>query len=492
MSIFETPDPSSFFNFSNPGFLGLLSGLGQASQPSRIPMGFGSTLGMAASGLAQGQKQGLEQKIQQLQIQQGQIGLQQSQLGLQRQQAFNNMIGGPQQQQPSPMAPPQLSGGGQSSPAAATATAPPPVAGSAPLSQPTGGQGGVDPTSYFAPGTPPGQIQAAMAAASTSGPEAFWNAARDSWKVTGERPGNSLYRGMTMVGQVPMAPDPNKLIGPDGTVNQALIDADAARARAMRITPQEAGANAASAERGRLGALGASASASDPTIQSFVTNLRSGMLQSLAQVPVALRPAVSKALAESPQDSFPPRIAAQWSNTAAKIRAPFINNENYKLASNSLPYLAKIDAAMKIPGSVSDQDMLDSITKLNQGGTGQVTEAQVRTITEGKSLSDWAGVLKKRFQSGGVLSEDQRKQIQELAHQTYKAYQKNYQAIYGQLTGAMDQAHVPNAFRGVPDFTRLAEQVDANEIPGVTPPPSGGAASPTKIPRYNPKTGDFE
>lgn len=87
MSMFDTPDQTSFFNFNNPAFLGLLSGLGQASAPSRVPMGFGSTLGMAASGLAQGQKQNLEDKLLRLQLQQFQIGLQQ-------QQARANMLPG--------------------------------------------------------------------------------------------------------------------------------------------------------------------------------------------------------------------------------------------------------------------------------------------------------------------------------------------------------------------------------------------------------------
>lgn len=49
------------FSFSDPQsmqpILGLLQGLGQASQPSRLPVPFGSVLGSAASGLMQGQQQ---------------------------------------------------------------------------------------------------------------------------------------------------------------------------------------------------------------------------------------------------------------------------------------------------------------------------------------------------------------------------------------------------------------------------------------------------
>lgn len=54
---------ADLLDFSNPntmGYIGLLSGLGQAAMPSRLPVPTGAVMGMAASGLAQGQQQGLQ------------------------------------------------------------------------------------------------------------------------------------------------------------------------------------------------------------------------------------------------------------------------------------------------------------------------------------------------------------------------------------------------------------------------------------------------
>lgn len=56
-----------FFDVNNPAFLGLLSGLGQASMPSRLPIGFGGTIGLAAQGLMQGQNQALDYRLKKLQ-----------------------------------------------------------------------------------------------------------------------------------------------------------------------------------------------------------------------------------------------------------------------------------------------------------------------------------------------------------------------------------------------------------------------------------------
>jgi hypothetical protein len=136
----------------------------------------------------------------------------------------------------------------------------------------------------------------------------------------------------------------------------------------------------------------------------------------------------------------------------------YIENPGYKLVTQGAPYLSKIQAAINTPGSVSDQDLLDSITKLNQGGSGQVTEAQVNTILRGASLSDTVNTYAKKLGSGGVLSNDQRKQIQDLATATMKGYEKLYAPVYSAATKQLKDAGIPKAFWTIPDSVTMANQ----------------------------------
>lgn len=105
----------SFFDFTDPTqsgpLLGLLSGLGQAAMPSRLPVPFASVLGKAAGGLAEGQQLGQQyqkntQEIKNLttqgKLQEAQTGLTQQNLGqtTARNNALNALFTNPQGQPP--------------------------------------------------------------------------------------------------------------------------------------------------------------------------------------------------------------------------------------------------------------------------------------------------------------------------------------------------------------------------------------------------------
>jgi hypothetical protein len=204
-----------------------------------------------------------------------------------------------------------------------------------------------------------------------------------------------------------------------------------------------------------------------PQVQNWAKNVLSGNA-TIQQVPVALRTAVSNSIANQPTNAYAPIAASRFSTAASRIRAPYMENSNYKLVANGAPFLARINAAMTDPGSVSDQELLDSLTKLNTG-QGAVTDAQVKLITDGKSYSDWANTIVNRFKSGGVLSTAQRQQIQELAQRTFANYKKSYDPLYQELTGKLQASGIPEAFWGVPNIDHINAAMLA---------PSGGAAAP--------------
>ncbi len=157
------------------------------------------------------------------------------------------------------------------------------------------------------------------------------------------------------------------------------------------------------------------------------------------------------------------------SNAAIKN---YIALPGYSLVANGQAYLSRIDSAMKVPGSVSDQDLLDSITKLNNAG-GQVTEAQVNTVLKGASLADKMNVWQKYLTSnGGVLSNAQRQEVSDVAHAVYKGYQTMYQPIYDKVTQNLKDQGIPKQFWNIPDINELSKQ--AADTSGGT---SGGGTS---------------
>lgn len=148
---------------------------------------------------------------------------------------------------------------------------------------------------------------------------------------------------------------------------------------------------------------------------------------------------------------------SRYGRAANSIVKNFIDLPQYKLTANGLPYLQRIQAADSIPGSVSDAELLDSIVKLNTGGN-QVTEAQVKLITGGKSYSDAVNVFQNKFANGGVLSDTQRSQLTQLATKVFDRYRADYQPVYDKATSQLRAAGIPEAFWTIPDLNRLSGQ----------------------------------
>jgi len=146
---------------------------------------------------------------------------------------------------------------------------------------------------------------------------------------------------------------------------------------------------------------------------------------------------------------------SRYGRAANAIVKNYIDLPQYKLTANGLPYLQRIQAADSIPGSVSDAELLDSIVKLNTGGN-QVTEAQVKLITGGRSFSDSMNVFGNLLNNGGVLSDNQRNQLTQLATKVYDRYKKDYQPVYDKAISQLKAASIPQAFWNIPDLNTLS------------------------------------
>lgn len=156
---------------------------------------------------------------------------------------------------------------------------------------------------------------------------------------------------------------------------------------------------------------------------------------------------------------------------ANAIAKNYIGLPIYNLVANGGPMISRIDVAAAKKGSAADQELLDSAIKLATGG-GQITEAQVGAILHGSSAWDKLNVAYKYVHDGGILSNDQKKQIQTLAHGIYAEYQKQYQPVYDKAMSEMDAAGVPKAFRGVlPDLNFLSRASGAPGGNGRAPAP---------------------
>jgi len=188
--------------------------------------------------------------------------------------------------------------------------------------------------------------------------------------------------------------------------------------------------------------------------------------ETMAQVPAANRANVNTILANAGQQQYAPMAASRFTTAASKIAANFIQLPQYQLTANGLPYLQRIDAAMKNPGSVSDQDLLDSLTKLNTAGNA-ISDAQIKLITGGQSFADTASVWANKFANGGTLSNSQRDQIQSIAKAIYANYQKGYQPVYDQVTQQLTAAGIPKAFWTMPDLNNLSAQATGTGGSGV-------------------------
>lgn len=250
------------------------------------------------------------------------------------------------------------------------------------------------------------------------------------------------------------------------SIQKAMLDPKAALAYAQagvslndspaQINQKLATLSYAQQLAGKTPSLGATNNTSDPVVQSWVENVTNGNA-TMQQVPANLRNAVSQALTNQPTDSYSPLASSRLTVAANRIVNNFVQLPQYQLTANGLPYLQRIQAAMQNPGSVSDQDLLDSLTKLNTAGNA-ISDAQVRLITDGKSFADMAATIGNKFKNGGVLSNNQRQQIQSIAQAIFANYQKGYQPVYDQATSQLKAAGIPEAFWTIPNLNNLSGQ----------------------------------
>lgn len=146
-------------------------------------------------------------------------------------------------------------------------------------------------------------------------------------------------------------------------------------------------------------------------------------------------------------------------NKAANASTAILQkNPTFKNIIGSSAYLDRIEAAVQNPGSVGDQELLDAFTQLNTGGN-RVTEAQVHLITNNQSINDLLSKAKNKLTTGGALSDDQRTQIVNLAHEVYKNYQASYKPLYDDATKRLQAQGVPKQFWNIPDPSTLSRSV---------------------------------
>lgn len=212
----------------------------------------------------------------------------------------------------------------------------------------------------------------------------------------------------------------------------------------------------------------------NPNVDAYAQGILNGSITSFASVPKQYKDAVAKALNAPGQNGYSPLAGSRYTMESNRIVNNFVNTPAYQLTAGGQLYLTRIAAAMKTPGSVSDQDLLDSLTKLNTGGNA-ISDAQVRLITDGKSLTDTANTLYNKLGNGGVLSTKQRNQIQEIAKNIFENYQTAYQPVYDQATSQLKAAGVPKAFWTIPDLNDL--NAKANAAQNSAPATSGTLSS---------------
>ncbi len=251
---------------------------------------------------------------------------------------------------------------------------------------------------------------------------------------------------------------------PNDPTYQALMSEDPSFAEKMALTQ-------------------ASKSAAGPDYTAEMKNYRAGQADpsGFGAYDKSLHPSAS-------QDS--PMNVGRWTRAANAAVSPYMKLSAYNLVQNAAPYLSRIEAVSAAPGSVSDQELLDSVVKLNTGGN-QVTEAQVELVLGGRSLADQASVWANYMAAnGGVLSDDQRKQLQDVAHAVYRGYQKMYKPIYDAAQKSLKDRHIPEEYWGaIPDLNQLSSaggiSPEGNPVEGAAPaagsPAAGAPADPLGI-----------
>lgn len=252
--------------------------------------------------------------------------------------------------------------------------------------------------------------------------------------------------------------------------NKGALDLAAAKNK-LPMTEYERAQVAADQRKTNL-MYGSGIDANDPRVGYWVDAVRSGAVPSLAQVPKQYRDGAAKILAETPQGAYGPLAARRFTMASSAITKPYRDMAAYTLTRDAAPYLQRIDAAIKEPGSVSDVDLIDSLIKLNTGGNA-VTEAQVHLITQGKSWGDAVNVWKNKLKTGGVISNEQRQQVVRIAHEIYENYKKGWAPIQDEVFKKLEASNIPKPFWDMPDLNRL-------EALGKKPTAAGGGGRTVK------------
>lgn len=228
---------------------------------------------------------------------------------------------------------------------------------------------------------------------------------------------------------------------------------------------------------------GAPANAQDPKIADYAQNIHSGLV-TLRSIPMQYRTAVSSYLAHETDQTGSPTTAALWAGAANRITSPYTQNPQYQLFAAAQPYLQRMNAAAGMKSSIGDTDLLDSLVKLETGGNA-ITDAQVLTSINGRSVSDSVNVLKNKLVAqGGVLSDQQRQEATKLGNTIYDNYKKGYQPLYKQASEQLSRANIPQAYWTIPDLNQLGPglgsgggQPTSKTINGVTYTSSDGGKS---------------
>lgn len=202
--------------------------------------------------------------------------------------------------------------------------------------------------------------------------------------------------------------------------------------------------------------VGGAAGGADPeTVMNWAKNVHSG-LATINQVPMAIRSQVSNFLGGELDTKDSPIVAQRQTLASSRITAPYTKLSQYQLAADAQPYIQRMAAAAKHPGSIGDADLLDSLIKLNTGGNA-ITEAQASLVTGGRSFGDSVNVMSNKLKNGGVLSDSQRQQILAMGKEIASNYQKGLKPIYERATKQLKDANIPERYWTIPDINSFAE-----------------------------------
>lgn len=158
-------------------------------------------------------------------------------------------------------------------------------------------------------------------------------------------------------------------------------------------------------------------------------------------------------------NTYSPLASSRYTMAANRIESNYVKLPIFEAVSQGQVYLPRIKAAAENPGSVGDAELLDSIVKLNTGGNA-ITEEQVRLITGYGSYKDKLSTLINKFQKGGALSTDQRKELTDIAKKTFENYQKAYQPVYNEVTKKLKDAQIPEQFWTMPNLNKISAQTE--------------------------------